>query len=71
MEQVYAESTEEDILVEEFLDEDGMRELQQMLDEQLPNTSFSMSEYIKKLISGEEPFSITDVGNTIKEAVNI
>lgn len=69
VEQVYAESTEEDILVEEFLDEDGMRELQQMLDEQLPNTSFSMSEYIKKLISGEEPFSITDVGNTIKEAV--
>lgn len=69
LEQVHAESTEEDILVEEFLDEDGIRELQQMLEEQLPNTSFSLSTYIKQLISGEQPFSITDVGNTIKGAV--
>lgn len=69
VEQIYAESTEEDLLVEEFLDEDGIKEMQQMLEEQLPNTSFSMSEYIKQLIFGEQPFSITDVGNTIKEAV--
>lgn len=69
VEQIYAESTEEDLLVEEFLDEDEIKELQQMLEEQLPNTSFSMMGYIKQLISGEEPFSITDVGNTIKEAI--
>ena len=69
VEQIYAESTEEDLLVEEFLDEDGIKEMQQMLEEQLPNTSFSMSEYIKQLIFGEQPFSITDLGNTIKEAV--
>ena len=69
VERVYAETTEEDLLVEEFLDEDGMREMQQMLEEQVPNTSFSMSQYIRQLIFGEQSFSITDVGNTIKEAV--
>lgn len=69
VEQVHAESTEEDMLVEEFFDEDGIKELQKMLNEQLPNTSFSMTAYIKKIISGEEPFSITEVGNTIREAV--
>lgn len=56
-------------LVEDFLDEDDMSEIEELLQDNLEQDDFSFRAYVMDLVSGKEPFSILDIGKTIKKAI--
>ena len=61
--------TEKDFYIEQFFQEEDYKEVENILEENLSNTSFSFHEYVKKIVMGEESISFEGIGEQMKNIV--